>query len=142
METIASMINEETPLARSRLKLCWVPLVESDVLFVALQIWNTAATEPFVRRFLGHSDHVTRCAFADTKGQAVLSCGSDGTVRERQGDREEQTTPNEMCCLLEVFAQAILFDILDRCGGACGSAAHSQEHNTRHGTLRDRGNML
>lgn len=46
-----------------------------------LQIWNTAAAEPFVRRFLGHADHVKRCAFADTRGEAVLSCGSDGTVR-------------------------------------------------------------
>lgn len=57
---------------------------------MVLQIWNTAATEPFVRRFLGHSDHVTRCAFADTKGQAVLSCGSDGTVSEIQRDRETE----------------------------------------------------
>ncbi|CAM9452554.1 unnamed protein product, partial [Ectocarpus fasciculatus] len=48
----------------------------------SLVIWNTAAAEPFVRRFLGHSDHVKRCAFADTRGQAVLSCGSDGTVRK------------------------------------------------------------
>ncbi|CAM9348828.1 unnamed protein product [Scytosiphon promiscuus] len=47
----------------------------------SLVIWNTAAAEPFVRRFLGHSDHVKRCAFADTRGEAVLSCGSDGTVR-------------------------------------------------------------
>lgn len=33
-----------------------------------------------MRRFLGHSDHVRRCTFADSRGEAVLSCGSDGTV--------------------------------------------------------------
>lgn len=54
-------------------------------VFVVEQVWNTAAAEPFVRRFLGHSDHIQRCAFADTRGEAVLSCGSDGTVREREG---------------------------------------------------------
>lgn len=45
------------------------------------KVWNTAAAEPFVRRFLGHSDHVKRCIFAGVRGEAVLSCGSDGTVR-------------------------------------------------------------
>lgn len=44
------------------------------------QVWNTAEAEPFVRRFLGHSDHVKRCAFADGGGEAVLSCGNDGTA--------------------------------------------------------------
>ncbi|CAM9488290.1 unnamed protein product [Discosporangium mesarthrocarpum] len=47
-------------------------------------VWNTAAATPFVRRFLGHTDQVRRCLFADSLGHTVLSCGDDGTVRQWQ----------------------------------------------------------